>query len=175
MKLVHKKVGAGSSLLNRNYGTSNNATKCIIPTRTIKTSSKLFRPGNIVVVQRVSACPDLVNAPSNGLSKPFQRPSTKRRAYDQRAELALKQASLGMRKRFDGMKNIAMRAKKPLHFKPIRMPEPKSSDTEEETDEEEDNGLPKPPDTPYDPILVWQSPHQGGVPKGLPTRPYVQF
>jgi len=169
LRFVRKNGGNSSSLLHKN---NNGTTKCCVPiSKPFRTTSKLFRKGATVLVQRVSPCEGMVNEPPtrSALHRPFQRPMTKRRAYDQRANGALQSASLGARKRFDGMSNIALRAKKPLHFRAIRAP-PKSSDTEGESDsEEEDDGRPKPPDQPYDPILLWTSPHNGGDLKGLPS------
>jgi len=183
MKVVrkHAQERTSTSLL---LGQKNNNKnfKCVPPCHTFttsKTSSFLFRRGaKPVLVQCGSFLPGILSAPpqppssSGGLHQPFQRPSTKRRAYDKNAEQALKNASLGTKKRMNGMLNILARARKGLHYK---LPGANAgSDTEgETTDEEEDNGRPKPPEGPYDPIQVWTSPHQGGPAIGLPSRPYV--
>lgn len=74
-----------------------------------------------------------------------------------------------MKRRINGMQNILDRAGKPLHFQLARRPQEKGDETasssgesSEEEEEEEDR--------PFEPLLVWNSPHQGGEPKGLPCK-----
>ena len=96
---------------------------------------------------------------------------TKRRSYDKNAELALKNASLGPRKRMDGMAKLLARAGKGLTFK---LPQRKLNengedvtDSENEYDEEEAAAEDK---RPLEPLMLWQSPHNGGEALGLAPR-----
>ena len=89
----------------------------------------------------------------------------KRRAYKGGADEALKQSSLGVRPRMDGMAKLLARAGRGLHFKlPSRSSADKddtASSSGESSDEEEE-------DRPFEPLMVWKSPHQGGEARGLP-------
>ena len=99
----------------------------------------------------------------------FQRPMLGRRAYSKHAEVALKQSSLGQKRRMDGMSKLLARAGRGLSFKlPTTQKTESTSDTEEESDDDNDQT-----DKPYEPLMVWQSPHNGGTPKGLPSQMYV--
>lgn len=101
-------------------------------------------------------------------AKPFQRPSVKRRAYGKSADLELKKSSLGQKRRMNGMARLLSRAGKGLHFKPLtQQKRSSSSDTENSDSEEEET---KEPDRPFEPLMLWKSPHNGGEPKGLPLR-----
>ena len=98
--------------------------------------------------------------------KKFQRPVQKRRAQLKIADQALKQSSLGQRRRLDGMAKLQARAGRGLTFKLAKRTVEKDgteSSSGEESEEEEE-------DRPFEPLLVWQSPHQGGECKGLPSR-----
>ncbi len=94
---------------------------------------------------------------------------TKRRSYDKHAEAALRNSSLGQRRRMDGMSKLFARAGKGLTYKmPDRGEKTDgecggSSDDEEEEEEKEE-------DRPFEPLMVWRSPHNGGEPKGLPPK-----
>ena len=93
----------------------------------------------------------------------------KRRAYGKQAEDALKRSSLGQRRRFDGMAKLLARAGKGLTYKLPSKDSKNDSDTGSESDSDmEDKN--KEPDRPFEPLMVWQSPHQGGEPKGLEPR-----
>ena len=129
-----------------------------------KSSNRLFLPGQKLAVTRA---PIMSGLTCGALMKPFQRPMVKRTAYRKGADIALKQSSLGQKKRINGMKNIFARSGKGLNFKlPARFK--KNTDgtgsTDEESSEEEEE------DRPFEPLMVWNSPHQGGDPKGLPPR-----
>lgn len=124
--------------------------------------NRLFMPGQKIMVQRAPIMNGLNCA---GLLKPFQRPLTKRRAYKADADVALKQSSLGPRKRMDGMARLMARAGRGLNFKLHIKPTSNEGDTAsssgESSDEEEDR--------PFEPLMVWKSPHEGGEVKGLPA------
>eukprot|EP00591_Stephanopyxis_turris_P006947 CAMPEP_0195522264 /NCGR_PEP_ID=MMETSP0794_2-20130614/20244_1 /TAXON_ID=515487 /ORGANISM="Stephanopyxis turris, Strain CCMP 815" /LENGTH=128 /DNA_ID=CAMNT_0040651979 /DNA_START=110 /DNA_END=492 /DNA_ORIENTATION=+ len=84
-------------------------TKCnLVTPPKPSTSCDLFSPGNRIIVQRAPILCGLSINPS--LRKKFQRPMTGRRAYDKQAEHALKKASLGQRRRMDGMSKLMARA-----------------------------------------------------------------
>jgi hypothetical protein len=107
----------------------------------------------------------------NGLScaglslKKFQRPMLKRRAYKGAADEALKQCSLGPKKRLDGMSKLMARAGRGLHFSL-----PKNKDKDENADSTEESSEDEEEDRPFEPLMLWKSPHQGGEAKGLPSR-----
>lgn len=144
------------------------APKTVCVFKKSSTSSKLFRPGCRLLVQRAPLMCGL-SAPTDGLSKKFQRPMTKRRSYDKSAEVALKTASLGPKRRFNGMAKLMARAGRGLTFQL-----PKTTIRDGNTDSEEsDSEDEKEPDRPFEPLCVWTSPHQGGELQGLPARWYV--
>lgn len=90
---------------------------------------------------------------------------TKRRSYDKSANAALKSASLGQRKRMDGMAKLMARAGKGLSYRlPQRMNvmDDYGSDSGSEEEEEKED------DRPFEPLMVWESPHNGGERLGLP-------
>ena len=107
--------------------------------------------------------------------KKFQRPMTKRRAYNKQADDALRHSSLGQRRRMDGMAKLMARAGRGLAFKLPAQPKT-DADTDQEScseDETEENIE----DRPFEPLCLWISPHeqkeQGEtdiVAKGLPPR-----
>lgn len=94
---------------------------------------------------------------------------TKRRSYNKNAELALKSSSLGQKRRMDGMAKLLARAGKGLNFQlPGKKRDGDCSGTDGESDSEDEAA--KEPDKPYEPLLVWKSPHEGGEAKGLPPK-----
>jgi hypothetical protein len=100
-----------------------------------------------------------------GLQKKFQRPMVKRRAYNRNADEALKQCSLGQRKRLDGMLKLMARAGLGLSFK--LSDQRREGDTEDFARESEGEEA---EDKPFEPLQLWTSPHQGGELKGLLPR-----
>ena len=130
-------------------------------------SSKLFQPGAKLIVARAPVMAGLSVA--SGLQRKFQRPMTKRRSYDKNAEVALRTSSLGQKRRMDGMAKLLARAGKGLSYQLPggnrgRVEEgDESNDSEEEEDEQEE-------DRPFEPLMVWKSPQEGGEAKGLPPR-----
>ena len=114
-----------------------------------------------------------LSVPCGGLFKPFQRPMTKRRAYDKSADRALKQSSLGQRRRMDGMAKLMARSGRGLQFKlPNSRMEDRGSDCESDEDQEADS---KEDEKPFEPLCVWVCPEEGGEAKGLPPVRYVSF
>jgi hypothetical protein len=104
-----------------------------------------------------------------GLLPSFQRPTNKRRSTQARhQEEALRQSSLGPRKRMDGMQKLLARAGKGLAF---RLPAARvDGDTEDDDSHEDETDEEPAPERPFEPLRVWQSPHEGGELKGLPPR-----
>lgn len=90
----------------------------------------------------------------------------KRLAYKGGANAALKKSSLGPKKRTDGMKNLLKGMGRPVHFVPKHRDEKGDTDScsHSEEDEEEEE------DRPFEPLMVWQSPHQDGPARGLPSQ-----
>jgi hypothetical protein len=104
---------------------------------------------------------------SAGLLKPFQRPKLGRRAYKGKEDELLRKSSLGARRSTGGMQRLLSRAGKGLHYLGKRRKIPGNDDdnsTEESSDEDE-----KEEDRPFEPLMVWNSPFQGGEIKGLPS------
>ena len=133
----------------------------------------LFRPGTRLLIARapVMAGLSVAGGPSSGLLRKFQRPMTKRRSYDKGADLALKSSTLGQKRRFDGMSKLFARAGKGLSS---ALPGGAKRDgedggTSDESNSDDDDGE-KEEDRPFEPLMLWKSPHQGGEPKGLPPR-----
>ena len=140
--------------------------------------NRLFkRPKLVCVVQRAPFFGGGITAsatPSNTqtktiascgsvLQKKFQRPVLKRRAYGKTADAALQQASLGPKRRMDGMAKLLARAGRGLSYK---LPSSanvnaSTSDTDGSSDSEDDND--KEPDRPFDPLRVWKSPHNNAT------------
>lgn len=141
------------------------SSSCSNPSRK---SSKLFQSGCNISVLRAPALGCLSVPSGTGIHKKFQRPMTKRRAYNKTADQALKKSSLGTRRRMDGMAKLMARAGRGLTFKLPSKPNSMngSDDSCDESDEEKD----KENEKPFEPLLVWTSPHQGGEPIGLPPR-----
>jgi hypothetical protein len=107
---------------------------------------------------------------SAGLLKPFQRPKTGRRAYKGNEDLALKQASLGPKRTMGGMARLLSRAGKGLNYSTTKVTTTSGDNTDESSGDEDGNDN----DRPYEPLIVWNSPHQGGEAKGLPSTRYVR-
>lgn len=82
---------------------------------------------------------------------------TQRRAYNKSADTALQQASLGPRRRFNGMAKLLARAGRGLSYQLPQMTTTTSGDTEESGSESDDDE--KEPDRPFEPLRVWKSPH----------------
>ena len=132
----------------------------------------LFRPGARLIIARapVMAGLSVAGGPSSGLLRKFQRPMTKRRSYDKGADLALKTSSLGQKRRFDGMAKLLARAGKGLSYAlPGGKREGEDGGTSDESNSDDDDGE-KEDDRPFEPLMLWKSPHQGGEAKGLPPR-----
>ncbi|KAL7498005.1 hypothetical protein ACHAWT_008513 [Skeletonema menzelii] len=131
-------------------------------------TNKLFQPGTKLLIARAPVMAGL--SVNNSLTRPFQRPMTKRRSYDANANQALKTATLGQKRQLDGMAKLMARAGKGLFYK---LPQQQSnkdgecSGTSDESDSEEEE---KEPERPFEPLCVWRSPHDGGEAKGLPPR-----
>eukprot|EP00543_Licmophora_paradoxa_P009612 CAMPEP_0202478672 /NCGR_PEP_ID=MMETSP1360-20130828/94581_2 /ASSEMBLY_ACC=CAM_ASM_000848 /TAXON_ID=515479 /ORGANISM="Licmophora paradoxa, Strain CCMP2313" /LENGTH=180 /DNA_ID=CAMNT_0049105957 /DNA_START=173 /DNA_END=712 /DNA_ORIENTATION=- len=165
-------VGRKRSFSSSSFGPNGKRNKpdSSIPTvvtsskKTAASSCKVFKPKpNISFAAQ--------KAPLNNdvsVTKKFQRPMTKRRAYNQRAEQALKISSLGSRKRMDGMSKLMARAGRGLSFKLPSKPSGDGTDSDSDTDNEKESK--KEDERPFEPLMVWQSPHQGGVAIGLPPR-----
>lgn len=95
----------------------------------------------------------------------------KRRAYGKQAETALRDSSLGQKRRMDGMSKLLARAGRGLAFK---LPTAASGGLHDEgtgsdTDDSDDENN-KPDDRPLEPLCVWKSPHNGAEPRGLPSQ-----
>ena len=144
-------------------GGCGESTKCLPFKKSTNTS--LFGVGTKLLVRRAPIMAGL--STSTKVMTTFQRPMLGRRAYSKNAEAALQQSSLGMKRRMDGMSKLLARAGRGLSFKlPTAQAKKSSSDTEDESDNDD---APK-ADAPYEPLLVWKSPHNGGEPKGLPSQ-----
>lgn len=125
-------------------------------------TNKLFQPGTKLIVQRAPVICGL-SVPA-GLQKKFQRPMTKRRAYNKSADEALKRSSLGPKRRMDGMSKLMARAGRGLSYKGPRRGESAGSGEDSEDEVEKEN------DRPFEPLLLWTSPHEGGEAIGLPPK-----
>jgi len=127
------------------------------------TNKNLFTSGENIVTARAPIVAGL-SVPSSGLFQPFRRPVMKRRAYGKSADWALKQSSLGQKRRFDGMAKLMARAGRGLHFKlPSNLS--RGSDSDGDSDQEEEE---KEDEKPFEPLCVWVSPAEGGEARGLP-------
>lgn len=124
--------------------------------------SGLFASGNPILVKRAPIIPGL-SIPV-GLTKKFKRPVMKRRAYSRNAEEALRKSSLGARKRMDGMSKLLARAGRGLTFKLPSSAETESTASDTDDGEEENDEV---DERPFEPLLVWQSPHNGGELSGI--------
>ena len=146
--------------------------------QTNKSTANLFSRSNndALLLKIVERAPILcgLNVPSSKLyNTPFQRPMIKRRSYGTDADVALKKSTLGQKKRMDGMKNLLARAGKGLDYKMRRVEEEGGdSDDSDKSDEEEEE---KEKEKPFEPLMVWKSPHNGGEALGLPARMCVYY
>lgn len=72
----------------------------------------------------------------------------------------------------DGMSKLLARAGKGLTFKlPDKGEGMDGEDCEKDSDEEEgEEEEEEEEDRPFEPLMVWQSPHNGGEQKGLPPK-----
>lgn len=129
-------------------------------------TNKLFQPGAKLLVRRAPVICGL-SVPA-GLQKKFQRPMTKRRAYNKSADEALKRSSLGPKRRMDGMSKLMARAGRGLTYKLPRRGESGDGGSDDESDEERKE---KENERPFEPLLLWTSPHEGGEAIGLPGKP----
>ena len=130
-------------------------------------SSKLFQPGAKILVQRAPMFAGL-SVPTSTLHKKFQRPMLKRRAYGRDSDDALRRSSLGQRKRMNGMAKLMARAGKGLTF--LASTNKNLMDADGDQDDDENNhDHDKQDDRPYEPLLLWCSPHvhDNVEPKGL--------
>ncbi len=135
------------------------------PCRSVPVSTFGRRRG-LISIQRAPIMPGLnVTVGSAGVLKPFQRPKLGRRAYKGKEDELLRKSSLGARRSTGGMQRLLSRAGKGLQYLGKRRTRPGDDDgsTEESSDEEEN----KEADRPFEPLVVWNSPHQGGEAKGL--------
>ena len=132
-------------------------------------TNKLFQPGVKLKIQRAPMMTGL--SVGAGVRKPFQRPQLGRRAYDKNSEAALKRATLGQKRRMDGMSKLLARAGKGLAYKtPGRTGsggDDGSAGSADEEEEDEDSLMAQ-LERNYKPLMVWQSPHNGGEARGLP-------
>ena len=133
-------------------------------------TNKLFQPGVKLKIQRAPMMTGL--SVGAGVRKPFQRPQLGQRAYDKNSEAALKRATLGQKRRMDGMSKLLARAGKGLAYKTPGGARGGDDDDgsggsadEEEADED---SLLAQLERNYKPLMVWQSPHNGGEARGLP-------
>ncbi|CAB9516608.1 DNA repair and recombination protein RAD54-like (Fragment) [Seminavis robusta] len=130
------------------------------------TSSRLFQPGKMIMVQRAPMFAGL----SVQSQKKFQRPMLKRRAYGRASDDALRRSSLGPKRRMDGMAKLMARAGKGLTFKgPRRLKDDDDDDGGESDENDKENA--KEPEKPTEPLRVWQSPHlhEDVEPRGIPS------
>lgn len=97
-------------------------------------------------------------------AKKFVRPMMKRRAYGKAADSALQSASLGPKRRMNGMAKLLARAGRGLTFQlPRTATDAMAGDTDGSSESEEETT----PERPCEPLLVWKSPHT----KPLTKRP----
>lgn len=123
-------------------------------------SSRLLNPG----VRLKTKSTRVMCGINNVMSKGFVRPMTKRRSYDEQAEAGLKMSSLGQKKRMDGMARLMARAGRGLMFK-LKETAVNPEEDEYDSDASEE---PKKKEKPFEPLMLWQSPFEGGEAIGLP-------
>ena len=71
-----------------------------------------------------------------------------------------------MRKRHDGMSKLLARAGKGLSY---QLPQSKGlDDCDDDDDDHSEDGEDKKDEKPFEPLCVWNSPHNGGERLGLP-------
>lgn len=180
--MLHKRMNGAAAAAASTGGGGRG--KCVVAISSSGTSSSSFvplwkRPSSVKLqVQRAPIMPGLTLL----RTKKFQRPMQKRRAYGKQADEALKQSSLGQRRRMDGMAKLMARAGKGLLYKnPNQPPKSQTGDTDDESNSDNDNGDDenddRTKDRPFEPLCVWVSPHelkaQGEteiIPKGIPPK-----
>jgi len=91
---------------------------------------------------------------------------TKRRAYNKNADEALKRSSLGPKRRMNGMSKLMARAGRGLTYKLPRRGETGEAGSDEDSEDETQ----KENERPFEPLLLWTSPHEGGEAVGLPPK-----
>ena len=159
-----RKRPLGARSLSRPSTTSDTAIG--IDTASVPVSTFGKRRGGAAIQRAPVMCGLSVMLGSAGLLKPFQRPMMGRRAYKGKEDELLKTSSLGARRSTGGMQRLLSRAGKGLHFVGKRRKRQGDGDNTDESSDEEDN---KEEDRPFEPLMVWNSPFQGGEPKGLPS------
>eukprot|EP00934_Nitzschia_sp_Nitz4_P000638 Nitzschia sp. Nitz4//scaffold52_size167869//21055//24830//NITZ4_002260-RA/size167869-snap-gene-0.208-mRNA-1//1//CDS//3329553987//638//frame0 len=102
----------------------------------------------------------------DSLSKPFLRHGTKRRRGQQEADRALSQSTLGPKKRRPGANSLGSLIGKPLTV--VSALNNPSNNGDGEDDEDDESSVEQ--DRPFEPLLIWTSPHNGGSAKGLPSQ-----
>jgi len=148
-------ISSSSSSSSRNYATTSGH---VIPATTFGKRRDTIQRAPIM-------CGLNVMVGSAGLLKPFQRPKLGRRAYKGKEDELLKRSSLGAKRSTGGMQRLLSRAGKGLHFVGKRPRGPNDGSTDDSSDEEDDNE--KEDERPFEPLMVWNSPFQGGEAKGL--------
>jgi hypothetical protein len=141
--------------------TLSNKSSCNYNTNTnTNTNNKLFQPGVKLIVRRAPIITGVISA---GLCKKFQRPMLQRRAYDKNADAALQAATLGPRRRMNGMAKIMSRAGKGLLYKSsstLAGNALKGDNDDDDTGSSSEDDENKQEDRPFEPLCLWISPHQ---------------
>jgi len=80
----------------------------------------------------------------------------------------------------DGMAKLLARAGRGLAYKLTSSSSDdnnnnNNNNSDSDDSDDEDTTTTKEPDRPFEPLRVWQSPHQGGQAKGLPPTRYACF
>lgn len=104
----------------------------------------------------------LLTFSSFDLSPVPKRPMLKRRAYDKSANAALATATLGQAKRSGMHKLLGKKFQAPGDF--VKKKVEHGSDSDSSSDEE------APDDRPFEPLVVWVCPEEGGECKGIPDK-----
>jgi hypothetical protein len=149
---------------------NNNSLDIVNKCNSNNTGGKKFVAtfGKKVNIQRAPIMGGLsVSVGCAGVLKPFQRPMLGRRAYKGKEDEALRNSSLGPRRSLNGMQRLLARAGKGLDFSSKQLKS--SGDGTDDSSDEDD----KKDERPFEPLMVWESPHQGGEAKGLPGTRYV--
>ena len=167
--------GEGGPDVNSSSSSSSSSLLRQNPTTRIITPNPfLSRTGTpkVLLVMRAPimnglTCSHHVGSTSAKVLQPFRRPKEERRSKQKHNDEALKQSTLGMARRMDGMQKILSRSGMGLHFKlqnNIHKKDDDGNTCSESSDEEEAE------DRPFEPLKLWTSPHNGAEPMGLPTR-----
>jgi hypothetical protein len=155
----------GPSMTTTNEHNENHCSNNIA--RPMATLGKRRGGGDCVgAIQRAPVMCGL-NVPigSAGLLKKFQRPQVGRRAYKGKEDELLKRSSLGAKKSSGGMQRLLSRAGKGLTFVGKRRNR-EAGDTDDSSDDDDDDNK-KEEDRPFEPMMVWESPFEGGEAKGI--------